>query len=407
MGSRKNYLCMGSAKTNPFWELDEIRNVHMLFRLELDHEIDGALLQEAYEKTLDVWPMLKHAFVLEEDGNLYFAEDPEPLRVHHSPRVVAPGHGLNADRLLAVTYDGNMVSFSGMHAYFDGGSVLMLIRGILCRYLALYYKNDAYADGLPTAKQGDQPRNYGFYAADSQIAAMAFERKEAVLPPKRCIAPQEPDFSPGHRTSLCELFIPSEQFLAYCKSNSASPSIMLFLLFAKAAYELNPNAAEPVMANNTMNLRGLLGMENAIMGQSMGSFLWTDRKELAGETLSSLAVQQKALMNEQRDRDYVLSRIDEMRTGTGQAVCEPTVTLAYMGKLDYGACTSHIRAVSACIDVCACVHMLALHDGFYIDFQLGEKSREYAEAVGAMLKREGVSAEITKSIEALPEEIRE
>lgn len=397
---------MGSVDINPFWDGDCKAKQHMTMIMRLDHEIDGSELLTSFEETLNVWPLLKDSFIVEDDG-IYFVENKSPIKVHKNTSIVAPGEGLNDNRLLAVSYNGDIVSFSGMHSYFDGGSVLMLVKGTICRYLKLHYNHDLEVGHLITPEEGNRPENYDYYAFRQEITDLPFERKEPIPRYYNCFNDPKMVCGANEEISLEVITMPADQFMSLCKSNGSNPSVMLFIIFAKAAYAVNQDLDAPITANNTINIRHMVGMDAAIMGQTIGSDLALTKEKLENMPLPELVRELRDMLNIQRSRDYILSRTEEMRNGVIQADYKPTVTLAYMGELNYGECTRFIKEFTAYNDSVSSINMLELHGNFNIFIQLGQASSAYAASMNKILNELGVSASITSSIPALPDEVRQ
>lgn len=398
---------LGQADINPFWQGDCKAKQHITMIMHLDHEIDGNELRTALEETLDVWPILKDSFIKDDDGGLYFVENNAPVKVHKNAAVVAPGEGLNDNRLLAVTYNGDTVTFSGMHSYFDGGSMLLLMRGTICRCLRLHYNQNFEAGYLPTPEDGKKAENYDYFAFRPEIIDLPFERKETIPRYYDCF--NDPRMVSGENDEISRevITMPSDEFISLCKSIGSNPSVMLFILFAKAACALNRELDAPVTANNTINVRSMLGMNAAIMGQTIGSDLAVTKEKLENMPLPEVVKELRDMLNIQRSRDYLLSRVEDMRNGVIDAEYKPTITLAYMGDLNYGECTRFIKDFSIYNDAVSSIDMLELHGNFNIFIHLGQASSDYACAMKNILNELGVSASIKSSTTALPGEVRQ
>ena len=397
---------LGTADTNFFWKWDNEPKQHMTFKVQLDHQVNGENLLAALEETADIWFILRDKLIEDADGRIVFVQSDQPMKVHCDPVIVSPGAGLNEDRVLAVTYYDQTVSFTGMHSFFDGGSLLMLMKNILCRYFKKQFTETMDVGVLPGHDDGANPENIMFYAEIQRIAEMPFERISPVPYSEQVFTEPDMKYGSNGELSLVEVQVPKDEFLKYCKENGANPSIMLFLLFARAAYRLNPETDLPVTVNNTMNLRPVLGLESAIMGESMGTYLEVGKKQLLETPLKELATMLRADFNHQRSKDYILSRIDDMRRGVHSPQYQDTISLAYMGTIDYGDATTHIKHISAYNDSPRNLDMLELNGVFHIYIQFGIAGRKYAETFTKMLMEENVHAEITQIVDALPFEVR-
>lgn len=400
---RKN---MGPAAANPFWEWDNTSELHMTFRVQLDHEVDSDLLLEALTETYEVWPVLKDVYIETPDGNLCIAETDKPIKVHHSELAVSPGRGRNEDRMCAVSYFGDTVTFTGMHAFFDGGSVFLIIKDSIARYLRKYYGDDLGTGGeLKKKGEGDRPEYCMFYLQNPNVAAMPFQMREPVEEIDEVFDDPRMTYGPNKTLSRYVIECPNDEFLAYCKKNATNPSVMMFILFAQAAYNLNPTTNLPVTANNTMNIRHALNLDNAIMGQTMGARLAMTREDME-LPLPELGKKIKDSFNRQRELDFILSRIDDMKKGIPSLAYPISISLHYMGRIDLGDATKHIKRFGMYGDLEKNIMACELNGVFSMSLLFGQASKEYAEEICRLLNAAGISATNVERTDVLPHEIR-
>ena len=163
---------MGPKAMNIFWEWDQIAPYPMTARLKLDHEVDVEDLCRAFEESLSVWPLLKDSFIPQEDGNIYFVENKNPIQVHNTADIIAAGKGPNDNRVISLSCDGDVISFTGLHSFLDGGSLFMVMKGTRCRYLAQHCHQVTEVKMLPAPGDGDVPENYEFYIFRKDYSAL-------------------------------------------------------------------------------------------------------------------------------------------------------------------------------------------------------------------------------------------
>ena len=391
------------ADGNPFWDWDTSGKLHMTFSVGLDHEVDGDLLLEALKETYAVWPMLDDAFIVNGDGMICFAQNKAPLKVFNSPAIYSPLAAENGSRLAALTYWKNTVSITGLHSYFDGGSAVMILRDAVTRYLKKYYGEDLDVGYLPAAGEGDRPEYGVFYAMNPEILSLPFERKEGVEIPQVVFDDPEMDYGPNFALSQYVITCDNDEFIAFCKKNGANPSVMLFILFAKAVFKLHPENDLPVTGNNTMNIRHLLGLDMSMMGQTMGSLFKTAKEDM-DLPLPEFAKKLRASLDAQRDRDFILSRAEDMSRGIMSLDFKLSLSIAYMGSIKFGDATKHTNYFTAYSDLHKNMMAYELNGTFYIAVLTGLAGKKYAEAICAFLKDSGVRAEISGHTDELPAE---
>ena len=392
MMSGKLHKNIGPKAMNIFWEWDQIAPYPMTVRIRLDHEIDGEELRGAFEESLSVWPFLKDSFLPQEDGNIYFVENDHPIQIHHTGDIIAAGKGPNDNRVIALSYDRDVLSFTGLHSFLDGGSLFMVMKGTLCRYLARHFDGIREVKLLPGPGDGDAPENYEFYIFRKDTASMPYEYKEPYLSLENCFVDARTKKQEGTPLVLSRVEVESDEFIAYCKKNGANPSVMLVILMAQAVYRNNPEEQRPFAGLITMNIRHALGIDMAIMGQSSAMIIDVTRDELENGPLPDLIRDKRACMDAQRSRDYLLSRADDMRHAKPFMREQYTFRLSYFGEFDYGEYSSHVKDILTYNEAYDEVHMFSINGRLFIDLQLGSITEEYVNAVVSILREAGVNA---------------
>ena len=392
-GKPVNHKNMGPAAGNMFWAWDRIASYPMTFRLRLDAEIDGSLLLEAFRETLSVWPVLLDAYIEEEDGNIYLAEDQDPVIIHHTPEIVAPGGGRNGNRTVALSYDGDWVSLTGLHSFLDGGSLKMILFGTVTRYLCRYYGIADTGLDLPKPGEGKAPENSDFYLFRKEVWESPYRRTEPIWtsedPYEDARTKNQPFGSP---LVPVRIRVPKEAFLSYCRKYGANPSVMLLVLCARAVYRLHPEEMRPFTGTVTIDLRKVLGIPMSIIGASSSLPVEVTRKDLEERELGDVCRQTRRVLDEKRSRDAILSRADDIMKQVPFENSRYTFRLTYLGEMAFGAAAAHVRDVYFYLESWDTVIMLAYGGQFMMDFQLGEASRDYADEVCAILREEGVDA---------------
>ena len=109
-------------------------DIHV-FTVEVSHreKIDGDLLQRAMDRTLTRMPYLRDTFQ-EDHGAVYYAENPLPMTVAHTPEIRRVGGAETNWHLLDLTWDGNKTWFSMFHGFCDGQGLNMFIESVLYHY---------------------------------------------------------------------------------------------------------------------------------------------------------------------------------------------------------------------------------------------------------------------------------
>ena len=397
---------MGPVVMNPFWNFDTTSPYPMTMRVKLDHEINGQELRDAFEEALSVWPYLKDSFQVEEDGNIYFVENTNPLKVHHTEAIVAAGPS-NDNRVLSLSYWKDTLTFTGLHSFFDGGSIFMIMRITICRYLSTHYGKNYDVGPLPAPGDGAKEENYEFYVQRADIAAQPYEYKDAIWTSADCFMDPKTKNQQGKPLAISRVEIPESEFISYCKKHGANPTVMFAILFAQTVYKLYPEENHPFAGIVTMDIRKNIGIPMAIMGQSSAMMLEISREELASRPLEDIVKDKREKMDAQRSKDYLLSRADDMRHAKLFMQNNYSLRLSYFGAFNYGECTPHIKDVITYNDAFDEVHMFALNGSLRIDIMCGTVAEDYANTICQILNEAGVGAKVTQNHKALQPVSRE
>ena len=74
----------------PMWRVEQGRKLHNTFEVQVDHTVNGDLLKQALEKTLNVYRIMKSA-VLFEDGTIFLVDNPKPYLLLQGKTGFIPG----------------------------------------------------------------------------------------------------------------------------------------------------------------------------------------------------------------------------------------------------------------------------------------------------------------------------
>ena len=131
--NKELYLKYGPR--NLFWLMDHYNDIHNRFSAVLDHEIDGTLMEKAWEKTISVYPVI--GCVIEMEGKeLFFYKANGENKAIRSKAPINPGSELVSNCVVTATYYGNKVSVSAYHTMVDGGGLNDIFKTLLYFYLS-------------------------------------------------------------------------------------------------------------------------------------------------------------------------------------------------------------------------------------------------------------------------------
>ena len=110
-----------------------------VYTVEVCHreEINGDLLQQALDRTVQRMPYLTDTLVAEETGKVWYAENPLPMQAAHTAELRRVGGRETNYHMLDLTWDENKTWFSMFHGFCDGQGISAFLETVLYYYYCL------------------------------------------------------------------------------------------------------------------------------------------------------------------------------------------------------------------------------------------------------------------------------
>lgn len=387
---------------SPLWRVEQNRTLHNNFEVTLDHEIDGDQLQEAVRRAVTVFPVIACS-IENRDGLCYFTENTNEIRVLKRDRSIIPGSDILGGHYFCVTYSGRTLRSVISHVITDGGGFIRFVRTVLCFYLSIHYGRTFDPSVAETTPLPEDELLGDFWELDySDVEAVEEEQYDKVgyILPETIKGKLE-----GKMNIRSELTIPRDEFISYSKKNGTSPSVMMFILFAKAVYMNCEDAADvPVAGRITVDARRALGIPNTFMNCSLGGQLSVTKKDLDNRPKEELASALRAGLKRQISPEYLRAVARKVAADRSfPRDLKPTVSISYMGTIDFGEMSEYIENVDMYEGELHKLNAYAFKDSFRLIFHMGEGSARYAKSISELLRSEGISSSAGDN-EVIPEE---
>ncbi|MBO6148203.1 MAG: hypothetical protein J6O55_02555 [Lachnospiraceae bacterium] len=231
------------------------------FVVEVSHreDIDGDLLQQALERTLQRMPYLKDTLV-EENGAIWYAKNPLPMEAAHTSRLRRVGGSETNYHMLDLTWDGNKTWFSMFHGFCDGKGIDTFLESVLYHYYCLKDKKEYAPNGIRTSESEMTEAEYLdplSHAYEVPADYTMPEKKEQPVPY------HIPECSPTDNPEIKAygLRLDSDELMGFVRENKTSPSVALSMLVGEAILHIHPEADAPIFVNIPISLRRMLGCE--------------------------------------------------------------------------------------------------------------------------------------------------
>jgi hypothetical protein len=376
---------------SPFWWYDRETEYHNKFSVTLDHEIDGEKLGVAWDKTKEVYPLIDCVPDMV-NGEIVFYKDERKNPPIKSSKPLKPGTDACAQRAFVVTYSKNTVAMSSFHSVVDGGGINMIFSTLLYFYLELY---TGEGDENPPVETRENRRPEEYFQPLATIETGDFEQQPLITYKKRKGMFIDLDMTANEQgdIEIARVKIPVDKFMAACKSVGANPSAMMTILMSKAAYRLHPDRKGDLAFVLTMSARKAFGVNDSIANCSTNLLIPVEYDDIMGEDTGRAAKNIRRVIDYQRGSDFIKTMAAFYET-YDWILAKRYAVLTYIGKLDVGKNTKHIKAFEMTDDATCSMYMMELNGEFVMSFQFGKVTKKYMETVSDILSEFGVKAEV-------------
>ena len=335
-------------------------DIHV-YTVEVSHreKIDGDLLQRAMDRTLTRMPYLRDTFQ-EDHGAVYYAENPLPMTVAHTPEIRRVGGAETNWHLLDLTWDGNKTWFSMFHGFCDGQGLNAFIESTLYHYYCMKDSVEYESAGIRTDR-------------DEMTAAETFEpcsKNYEVSPDFKMPARKEqpkpyhiPEIVSNPHGAIHEygFRLPSDAFMAFVKENGTSPAVMFSMLVGEAILRLHPDADAPIVSNIPVSVRRMLGCEETFKNCSGRLVLPVSGTLMDALPFAGRATQLRGVLKMQMNQDLYRMTYNYIGSMYRKRMEEAT---------DY---REELKKPASFLGVC--------HDTFYIDYIGSMHKTGYSEQI--------------------------
>ena len=332
-----------------------------VYTVEVSHreKIDGDLLQRAMDRTLTRMPYLRDTFQ-EDHGAVYYAENPLPMTVAHTPEIRRVGGAETNWHLLDLTWDGNKTWFSMFHGFCDGQGLNMFIESVLYHYYCMKDGVEYDPCGIRSDKEASSE------AETFEPCAKPYEVSPDFRPPERKVQPvpyhiPEIVSNLGGETWDYGFRLPSEALMAFVKENGTSPAVMMSMLVGEAVLRLHREADAPIFANLPVSVRRMLGCEETFKNCSSRIVLPVHGTPMDALPFAGRAAQLRGVLKMQMGTDLYRMQYNYLGNMYRKRMEEAT---------DY---QEELKKPAGFLGTC--------HDTFYIDYIGSMHKTAYSEQI--------------------------
>ena len=376
---------------SPFWWYDKETEYHNKFSVSLDHEIVPDKLSAAWDKTKKVYPLIDCVPDMV-NGEIVFYKDERENPPIKSSRPIKPGTDICSGRAFVITYYENKITMSSFHSVIDGGGINMIFSTLLYFYLESY---TGESDEQPPVETRENRAPDEYYKALATIETGEFEQKPLITYKKRKGMFIDLDMAPDENGDIMSsrIKVPVDKFIAACKNIGANPSTMMTILMAKASYELHPERDGDLAFVLTMSARKTFNIPDTIANCSTNLLIPVEYSDIMGDDISKASKKIRSVIDYQRGEDFIKTFAAFFET-YDWILAKRYAVLTYIGKLDIGKNTKHIKGFEMTDDATCTMFMMELNGEFVISLQFGKVTEKYMNSIMNILSDFGVESEI-------------
>ena len=353
-----------------------------VFEIRMKEMIRGDILRRALESTYVRYPYFKSKLV-EKDGDFYVVENLLSVAFAKTDKFRALGSMSVNYHLIDVTYTDKKIRVAFHHALCDGRGLKPFLETLIYYYCCQKYNKNFDSTGIRLADQellpGEMAEPFGetkYTVGDTPMPNII--RDGYVLPEHNM-----------DEINLCrfEINIEKESLMKVCKTNDATPAILISLLAQKAIKNIHPEVEKPVLCNMAYDMRKELQVENTYKN-CVGSLYLPYLETVENLPLLEQAKIYRNVIKEQRQPDVVKTsangqigisdRLDQM-SGLNEKqkmlsffkdICINTFVLSYVGQFQLGEWDKYVDSIHLYSSSARglILNMIATGNVFTIDF---------------------------------------
>ncbi len=369
----------------PQWTSDHSYNFHATFRLKMDHPVSHSDMVKALDKTLEILPVAKDSIIVH-DNVLRFVKNPLPFVITKGEGIYAPGSRNVNGHTMSLDVEGDHVTASFMHSAMDGIGMWRFFITLLCQYCSIHFGKAYRCPDILLSSEG----------TDADMWTVPFDVGDDYIPPKitrKGIIVPEFSVSDDGIYRCSEFGISSNSFIRLAKKIGTSPSVLLFLFFAKTIYNMHPEENGSVTALLMMNARKAMNLPDTVLNCGIPGFLSVKRAAFANEgSIQEAAIKLRMQLKAQADPLYMKYMLESIRSEMGFDTSF-TAILSYM-RIDFGDCQKHVKDFRGYDPSTQKINLFDLGGhNMYISLLLGKATEEYTEAFRDVLGEAGIETE--------------
>ena len=384
----------------------------MTYRFDLADAVNPDALQQAWEKTLTVYPYMGYA-VVPRGKKLVLTENPLPFVFKETGEIVEPFERSGNFHTVTFCYLGQTLWIYIDHVPTDRTGFNHVLETFFYHYYCLADGTEyPVPEGVYTEKDGAVPGQDvdGYLNADAidPTALMGKLTGDDSFAMPEC--QKEGVFTNKADCRAYCLSVPSAEMMTHAKAVGGSPMSVLAVTFAKASQKVHPENALPVKVMTPVSIRKVMGNSTSLLHQVVHAPYTFTAADLTGASDEALNQNYRTFL-----KGFSSEQNIRMLSGVYRGICEgyakafaygaldkvtadqrakagASVLVSYVGTLRTGGYGNKIRMTAFHVmpEKGIMLQVTEVGDTFYIDWYQGFHDAVYIRAMRDELARMGM-----------------
>lgn len=375
-----------------YWWADEHEPVHPTIKAELNHTIDCAALERAWENTKRVYPLIDLIPDDYDEEVIFFKSDGDsrPIKSRNTLKIVSEA---SLYRGVSLTYYGSTITLSLYHSIADEQGLNEIFKTLMYYYLCAYTNT---SDDTPVmTKENRVPEEY--YIQNTMLNCSDYKPQPVKL--YKDIRHIFNDMSVVNdencAITIGEMEISFKEYDELCKNTGSSPDELFTYVMAKTIYNMYPDEKNKLSFGLMTDFRETFNVSDTIAPCSKKMPLVLTYDDVMNCTMNTAIRKITDTRQYQKSADYIKSHVALENTYSVLNIRNACLSINFSGAFDIGEKNSYIRNISMHDYSIRSVFMMLLNDTIKVSFQYGTATDKYMNAVKDTLNGLGIKADIT------------
>ncbi len=385
-----------------YWWADEHDPAHLAIMAEICKDIDYILLQQAWEDTKQVYPLIDLIPDDYDEEVLFFKSEgeSEPIKSKTALQLVKE---VTLYRGVSLTFFENTVKLNAYHSIVDEKGLNEIFKTLLNFYFS-YVTNTCKDDSYVMTKTERNPEEY--FIQNTMLSPSDYISQNVTLynDVREVFNDTNAVNDESNAITVGMVDIQSDKYDELCKNYDVSAEVMLIYVMARTIYRMYPAERRRISFGIMTDFRSAFEVEENIAPCSKKMPLVLSYDEVCSADMND-ALQNILKQREyQKSDDYIKTQVALENTYSVLNIRNAGVSVNFCGEFDIGKKTSYVKNIMMTDYSVKSVFMMRLNDTIKVSFQYGNATSEYMNNFKDVLNELNMKSEIAVNAYGIPTE---